>query len=628
MRPMAAWILVLCLAGLPTMAGTPGDDSGNKTSAKSANSDGSAPKSKAADGAKTDTAARPEAAALEEELEQLRELLVSQSKQLEATQGQLKEQQQRMEALESELREKSVGPASTNVASAPATSLSASADSPAPAMPAAAPATPQTDTDDNSPAAIRYKGITITPGGFLAAEGVWRQRGLGSDVNTPFNSIPFPGASQSRLSELNFSARQSRISLLAEGKLGGAILRGYYETDWLGAGTTSNNNQSNSYVLRQRQIWGQAAIESGWTFTGGQMWSLVTETKHGVDNRTEAAPLTIDAQYTTGFSWARQFGFRISKDFGDKLWLAVAVENPQTTFGGKVPVADTLIAEPGTLGGLFNNQANYSFNETPDFVLKAAFEPGWGHYELFGVVGTARTRIFPCAEANALVPCSIDGSIKPSALGASNDTTTTGGIGANARVPLLAKRLDAGIHFFGGDGTGRYGTTGLSNVTAHPDGTLVPIRSYQALGSLEWHIGPKLDVYAYVGGEYDGRTSYAATLTTVTGTPPVTKTALTGFGYGSPLVSNTGCFTETPPTNQNTPGAVGTCEGDTRRIIEGTLGFWYRFYKGPKGAIQWGSQYSYIDRIAWSGTGATPGTSLAPHEVENMVFTSFRYYLP
>ena len=36
------------------------------------------------------------------------------------------------------------------------------------------------------------------------------------------------------------------------------------------------------------------------------MWSLVTETKKGVDNRTEALPMTIDPQYTVGFSWARQ----------------------------------------------------------------------------------------------------------------------------------------------------------------------------------------------------------------------------------------------------------------------------------------------------------------------------------
>ena len=28
--------------------------------------------------------------------------------------------------------------------------------------------------------------------------------------------------------------------------------------DWLGGGITSNNNQSNSYVLRQRQLWADA----------------------------------------------------------------------------------------------------------------------------------------------------------------------------------------------------------------------------------------------------------------------------------------------------------------------------------------------------------------------------------
>jgi len=49
-----------------------------------------------------------------------------------------------------------------------------------------------------SPIALHYKGITITPGGFLAAETVWRQRATASDINTPFNSIPFGGASQSK----------------------------------------------------------------------------------------------------------------------------------------------------------------------------------------------------------------------------------------------------------------------------------------------------------------------------------------------------------------------------------------------------------------------------------------------
>ncbi len=156
-----------------------------------------------------------------------------------------------------------------------------------------------------SPLAIHYKGITITPGGFLAAETVWRQRAEGADINTNLNGIPYTGSSTARLSEFYGSGRQSRISMLAQGKLENFSMSGYYEADFLGAGTTSNNNQSNSYVLRQRQVWGQAALHSGWTFTGGQNVQLVTETKKGLDNRSEALPMTIDPQYTVGFSWDR-----------------------------------------------------------------------------------------------------------------------------------------------------------------------------------------------------------------------------------------------------------------------------------------------------------------------------------
>ena len=62
-----------------------------------------------------------------------------------------------------------------------------------------------------SPLAIHYKGVTITPGGFLAAETVWRQRALAADINTGFNNIPFPGSSQAEMSEFFGSGRQSRF---------------------------------------------------------------------------------------------------------------------------------------------------------------------------------------------------------------------------------------------------------------------------------------------------------------------------------------------------------------------------------------------------------------------------------
>ena len=52
-----------------------------------------------------------------------------------------------------------------------------------------------------------------------------------------------------------------------------------------------------------------------------------------------------------------------------------------------------------------------------------------------------------------------------------------------------------------------------------------------------------------------------------------------------------------------------------------------KFYKGPKGTLQWGPQYSYIVRNTWSGVGG-PSIAGQPNAPENMFLTSFRYYLP
>ena len=596
MRRIPTWLMAVCLAvAAPALAGGNKDDetasaSSAKENAKTAGKSLSEP---------AGAAPAPTPSPMEVQIQQLKELVQAQTQELEAQGAALREQQRKLQALENQLK----------TANAPRENLSTAAGNPensgksvglvsnAASTSGTSRTEPQQGKESaESPIAIRFKGITLTPGGFMAAESVWRQRALSADVNTPFNSIPFASSSQSKISEFNASGRQSRISMLAEGKLSSAKLSGYYEADFLSAGTTSNNNQSNSYTFRQRQFWGQAGLDGGWTFTGGQMWSLVTETRKGVQNRTEAAPLTIDAQYTAGFSWARQFGFRVSKNFGDKVWLALSVEGPQTTFAGHGFPNNFLIAAPGNGGGLFNATANYSFNAAPDFIFKAAFEPGLGHYEIFGVVSVFRSRVFPNA---------------PSTTGAFNDRRAGGGIGANARVPLFNKKLDVGVHFLGGDGINRYGTTGLPDATVRPDGTLALIRGGQALGTLEWHATPMLDIYLNGGGEYAARTAYLNAVGTA------------GVGYGSPLFNNSGCVTEVLPTNQNTPGPQpGTCTGDTRDIIEGTFGFWYRFYKGDKGTLQWGPQYSYVVRNTWSGTGG------APHGVENMIFASFRYYLP
>lgn len=608
MRALALWILAFGIAASPAIARAAGTgDDKDSTAAKPAGTAKAATDSKTPDASsKSDASAKPASPTMENELQQLRELLEAQSKQLQEQNDALKEQRHEMEAMQQNLR--AVNAPLVNEGASPASSLAAD-----PAFSAGFVASPDEDKPDAYQ--IRFKGVTLTPGGFMAAETVWRQRGITNDINTDFKSTPFSGASNSKLSEFNFSGRQSRISMLIQGKLDNVKIGGYYEGDFLSAGVTSNNNESNSYTFRQRQFWAQAAFESGWTITGGQMWSLVTETKKGVENRTEATPLTIDPQYTVGFSWARQYGLRLAKSFADnKLTLAVSMEGPQTTFAGKVQTNNFLIAAPGDLAGLYNNQANYSYNETPDFVIKGVLEPGWGHFEVFGVVSTFRARNFPCAGATAAAPCAINGATNSGSL-ANNDTRTGGGIGVNARVPLLSKKVEAGFHFLGGDGVGRYGTSGEANVTARPDGTLVPLRSYQALGTLELHPTPRLDVYLNAGGEYDQRAQY----TNAAGAP---------VGYGNVFFRNDGCSIELSPTNQNTPVAPANCQGDVRSMIEGTIGFWYRFYQGPKGRVQFGGQYSYLVKNTWTGTNSTKTDFFTPSASNNMIFTSFRYYLP
>ena len=83
------------------------------------------------------------------------------------------------------------------------------------------------------------------------------------------------------MSEFFGSARQSRIAMKFTGKIASMAMTGYYEADWLSSGTTSNNNQSNSYTMRQRELWADAKTTSGWDFSGGTGWSLVAETASG-----------------------------------------------------------------------------------------------------------------------------------------------------------------------------------------------------------------------------------------------------------------------------------------------------------------------------------------------------------
>jgi hypothetical protein len=467
------------------------------------------------------------------------------------------------------------------------------------------------------PNSIHFKGVTLSPtGSFIEAATVYRNGATGGDINTAFTGVPLQNSNNAQISEFYGTGRQSRLAIKATGQVASMTMTGYYEMDWLGTGITSNNNQSNSYVLRQRQLWAQAALNSGWKFTGGQMWSLATETTKGLDNGTEILPSTIDSQYTAGFVWTRQYGFRVSKDFGKKVWIGASAENAETLnpAGSSLPT-NVLLGSAGNGGGLYNTTANYSFNLAPDMIAKIAFEPGWGHYEVFGIARFFRDRIYP----NQVIVTNPDGTTKVtgSAAGAYNDSTLGGGLGGSARVPLANKKLSLALKGLWGEGTGRYGSSTIADITLRPNGQIAPLHNFSGLGTIEANPTSRLNLYVNYGGDYVGRRYFGK------------------VGYGSPLTNMSGCNTEPLPgaaaVNSGdgfSPSTPANCGANNKDVQEVSAGYWYNFYSGPMGRLRQGIQYSYFERDLWSGAGGTTNPGGGAKGTDNMFWTSLRYYLP
>jgi hypothetical protein len=478
----------------------------------------------------------------------------------------------------------------------------------------------QTKKAIESPDEIHFKGVTLSPtGSFVAAETVWRSGATGGDINTQFNGIPLNHSDAAQLSEFYGSGRQSRLALRATGKLDNMKLTGYYEADWLGAGSTSNDNQSNSYVFRQRQIWAQAALNNGWTFTGGQMWSLATETGRGLENGTEVLPATIDSQYAAGFVWERQYGFRVTKNFHNTFWVGAAAENPETLnpAGSSLPL-NLVIGSAGNAGGLYNPLNNYSFNLAPDLIAKVAWEPNqgkYGHYEVFGISRFYRDRVYPNASA---APPTGSTSLTGTSTGAYNDSTVAGAIGASGRVAVLQKKLTLGLKGLYGQGTGRYGSSTIADITLRPDGQIAPLRNFSALGTVEANPTRRLMFYFNYGGDYVFRRYFGK------------------VGYGSPLTNMSGCNTEPLPggaANSNggtgfSPSTPSNCGNQTKDVQEFVAGYWYDIYRGEHGRLRQGIQYSYFQRLLWSGAGGAANPGNSAYGSDNAWWTSFRYYLP
>jgi len=511
--------------------------------------------------------------------------IVELQRQLDEMRSQMAKMQNRMAELQGEL-EAVKGSAETNSNTHP--TLLESQTSPAQAFRSQ----PDETKSPEEPASFQYKGLTLTPGGFLEGTMLVRTRNENADIANSYSTIPLDGSSNAKLSEFRGSARNSELSLLMQGTAGGTNLKGYVETDFLGAAPTANYVESNSWTPRLRQLWVQLDRPSGWTITAGQMWSLLTTNRQGIATLAELRPVGQDGQYVVGFTWTRQRAFRVTKNFNKKVWAAFAIESPETTYSAAFVPSNImgLNTSPNAATGvnllpyLANYSNGFSTPLAPDLLAKVAFEPGWGHFEIKGLGRFFRDRVASTATTNG------------------NTYTTEGyGVGFGALMPFGAKKLDVSLEGLLGQGIGRYSSSGLPDATLNPTtGGLRPLREARIMGGLLYHRSSRLDLYAYGGDEYVGRYAFISP-------------AGTAAGYGSPLVSYAGCTNEV---------ALNTCSGANRNIYEATAGYWYRLYQGQYGRIEQGNQVVYMHRNLWSGIGG------APQGGDIVAYTTLRFYLP
>jgi hypothetical protein len=516
--------------------------------------------------------------------------------------NQIKALREQLDALQRRLDVQATTEQQTKVEADSAAAAAAAAKAQAAAVPAQVQAQVQSAIDAAKPKTdkIYYKGVTLTLGGYGALESIYRTKNETADMASTFSGVPYANNAVGHTGEFRFSARQSRITALAEGDPNSDVHLAFYgELDFLGAAQTANSNETNSYTPRIRVMYNQVDWNNlGLHLLAGQNWSLATMQGKGITPRYEDIPPTIDAQYVPGFTFTRQPQVRLTQQFDDVFTAAVSLENPQTTFytsatayPKSVVVVDgaaaTATATSGTasLSG-FNSANTLSLNHIPDVIAKVAYDPTFGdrtlHAEVFGLYRSFYER-----------------------LNYVNQNVNGGGVGGGLIVPLVPKFLDFQVSGLGGKGIGRYGAGQLVDVTFDSAGAMKPISEIQALAGLTLHASPQWDVYLFAGEEKESAQPYYAT--SATG-------AVSAYGYGNPLYSNSGCASET---------ATGGCVGNTRVVEQGTVGFWYKPFVGSYGRYQFGLQYSYTERKAFAGNGALDITPIAN---DSMVFASFRYY--
>jgi hypothetical protein len=504
--------------------------------------------------------------------------------------------------------------------------------------------------DLENPTAIHYKGVKLTPGGYMQFATIWRAHNANSDTSDNYGQYPYANSPNYYMSEFRATGRASRLSLKAEGAAKNMKFTAYTEIDFLGS-AGGNETQTNTFAPRLRLAFAKVDFPHGWSITGGQDWSFIDTNRKGINPLSVWLPTLIDNSYTPGFSYAREGTINVVKQFAPWGWFGFSLENPDTVSTGSCTSSQCSFTL-GNIQGLANSNStttpnngytnatsstgsitgNPSTNPMPDFVAKFAFEPGWGHFEIKAIGRRFRDRVYPNFFSSISVPNFVTTTSVGDVTGGRNITTEGGGIGVGAIMPVVKHKVDVVFQGLGGAGIGRFGTTSGPDVTFNPKGALVPVKGVIAVAGIEMHPTPRFDFDLYGGGDYYQRVQYFIPKGSTFFGETTTANAEAGYGYQGLNVS--GCMKESAYTGTTTTLA-GKCTAHTKTVWAIQPVFWYRIYQGPAGKVQFGASYAYVHKASWSGQNGSSAptvpvstTLLRPTTNNQIVMTSFRYYLP
>jgi hypothetical protein len=520
-------------------------------------------------------------AAVEGELQQLRELLEAQQAEITALKERLNSGASANAVAGPPAR---AGAASANGAASPSANGRVSL---AAAMPQSD--QPKNESDDNM--SFRIGGVNFTPGGFVDFSNYWRSTNVGSGFGTSFNTIPFNNTSAGGLTEDHITAVNSRLSLTVRSHVAAGDVLGYLETDFNGNQPTNLLVNRNSATLRLRLFFADYR-RGNWEILGGQDWTMLTPDRMGIG----ALPadlfttLDIDSNNNVGLVSARQPQFRLVYHPTEYWAMGVSVENPDQYTGTAITFPSAFNPSSGTT---YTNQVDQGIGTNspayfPDIIAKIARDQLVGgkdwHFEVAGLLTSDKL----------YTPAAVTGGTT------ATQSKTGGGIAGNMDL-ALTHSFHLIANTFWSDGGGRYiYALGPNFVVAQDPNSLnfLPslVHAGSGLGGFEWQATRKFQWFAYYGGAYFGR----------------------NFSIDSATMKDVGY------------GYTGSSNSQNRAIQEISTGFTHSFWKSENyGALQLINQVSWVTRAPWYVTPATSSTPGAPKNANAaVVYVDLRYVIP